>query len=44
MLTIITILLMCVRAKSNCHPEATSFLSPKDLGEPRDSPAFSAGE
>jgi hypothetical protein len=27
-----------------CHPEATCFSSPKDLGAPRDSPAFLAGD
>ena len=31
-------------SQSNCHPEATASSSPKDLSEPRDSPAFFAGE
>jgi len=29
---------------SYCHPEATCFSSPKDLGATRDVPAFFAGE
>jgi hypothetical protein len=27
-----------------CHPEATRFSAPKDLGAPRESPALFAGD